>query len=82
MSGNNGKLPASDYCRARGNQSKSLSTVLRQHSRQLGGAAEHLIHSLYVSFLSDTCIKSIVHVVFLPLWILLLNFAPFALCRV
>ena len=62
MSGNNGKLPASDYCRARGNQSKSLSTVLRQHGRKLGGAAEHLIYSLYVLFLCDTCtsIKRIV----------------------
>ena len=37
-----GFLPACDYCRARGNQIKSLSTV-RQHSRKLGGAAEHWI---------------------------------------
>ena len=35
-------LQASDHCRAYSNQIKSLST-LRQYSRKLGGAAEHLI---------------------------------------
>ena len=36
-------LPASDYCRARGNQIKSLITIQTTYSRKLGGAAEHFI---------------------------------------
>ena len=42
-------LPASDYCRARGNQivehSSDKETVLDRSSRKLGGAGEHLIDS-------------------------------------